>query len=138
MMKCVIAKTQKEITDNFLVRGMVFVIEQKIAWEIEFDGLDDRSILFTAYLDDIPVGAGRLYQYKIGRVSTLKEYRKMGIGALIVEEIEKFAKRNKFPFLKLHSQVEVMDFYINLGYEAMGDIFKEADIDHILMKKTMI
>ena len=136
-MKVVVAKTQKEIIDNMLVRGYVFVIEQAIDWEIEYDGLDQECILFTAYINDLAVGAARLYKNKIGRVATLKEYRKQGIGAAIMQAIEKYAKENKIPYLKLHSQVYIKDFYENLGYITEGEIFQEAKIDHISMKKDM-
>jgi len=136
-MKVVVAKTQKEIIDNMLVRGYVFVIEQAIDWEIEYDGLDDKCVLFTAYIDDLAVGAARLYKNKVGRVATLKEYRKQGIGAKIMKTIELYAKDNKMPYLKLHAQLYVKDFYEHLGYIVEGEIFQEAEIDHVLMKKQM-
>ena len=134
-MKVVVAKTQKEIIDNMLVRGYVFVIEQEIDWEIEYDGLDQECILFTAYIDDKAIGAARLYKNKVGRVATLKEYREQGIGTKIMAEIEKYAKDNNMPYLKLHAQLYVKDFYEHLGYIVEGDIFQEAEIDHVLMKK---
>jgi len=136
-MKVVIAKSQKEILDNVLVRGQVFIIEQEIDWEIEFDGLDGESVLFTAYKEHQAVGAARLYQQKVGRVATLKEFRKQGIAKAIMLEIETYAKNNKIPYLKLHAQLSVKDFYQNLGYVASGEIFQEADIDHILMTKEI-
>ncbi len=134
-MKVVIAKTQKEIIDNMLIRGNVFVIEQAIDWEIEYDGLDQECVLFTAYNGKLAVGAARLYKNKVGRVATLKEYRKQGIGTLIMEGIEQYAKDNKMPYLKLHAQLYVKDFYEHLGYTVEGEIFQEAEIDHVLMKK---
>ena len=63
-MRVVVANNQTEITDNFLVRGKVFVVEQEIDYEIEFDGLDNECVLFTAYLDDLPIGSARLYKNK--------------------------------------------------------------------------
>ena len=136
-MKVVVAKTQKEIIDNMLIRGYVFVIEQEIDWEIEYDGLDQECVLFTAYLDDKAVGAARLYKNKVGRVATLKEYRKQGIGKEIMSAIEKYAKEMEMPYLKLHAQLYVRDFYEHLGYIVEGDIFLEADIEHVLMKKSL-
>ena len=135
----VVAKTQKEILDNVLVRGKVFIIEQEIDWEIEFDGLDDECILFTAYDDKThePVGAARLYKNKVGRVATLKEYRKQGIATEIMHKIEDYAKENKIPELVLHAQLYVKDFYEHLDYIPVGDIFEEADIKHIKMIKKI-
>ena len=136
-MKVVEAITKKEITDNFLVRGMVFVVEQEIDYLIEFDGLDDQCILFTAYMDNKAVGTARLYKNKVGRVATLKDYRKMGVATSIMNFIEEYAKQNKIPMLTLNAQLYVKDFYEHLGYIPQGDIFQEADIDHIKMTKEI-
>ena len=54
-MKVVVAVNKREIIDNFLVRGEVFIVGQNIDYEIEFDGLDNECVLFTAYIDDICV-----------------------------------------------------------------------------------
>lgn len=136
-MKIVVAKTQKEITDNFYVRGMVFVVGQKIDYEIEFDGLDSECVLFSAYMDNLAVGAARLYRNKVGRVAVLEEYRKHGVGKALMEFIEEYAKNNNIKELKLHAQLPVKDFYIKLGYIEKGSIFQEAEIDHIKMIKEI-
>jgi len=136
-MKVVVAKSQKEIIDNMLVRGQVFVVEQQIDWEMEYDGLDEDCVLFTAYIDDLAVGAARLYKNKIGRVATLKEYRKRGVGASLMKAIEDYAALNAIPVLKLHAQLYVKDFYQHLGYVAKGDVFLEANIKHVLMIKEI-
>lgn len=137
-MEVIIAKSQKEIVDNFIVRGKVFIIEQVIDWEIEFDGLDSECVLFNAYQDNIVIGAARLYKNKVGRVATLKEYRKKGVASLIMKKIEDYALNNNIEYLKLHAQLNVKDFYTNLGYIAQGDIFQEAEIDHVLMTKKIL
>lgn len=132
-----IAKTEIEKAEHFEVRKQVFVIEQKIDPSIEFDGLDDQSVLFTCYIDHLPVGAARLHQHKIGRVSTLKEYRNHGIGGALLKFIEDYAVTNGLDELKLHAQMSAKDFYLHLGYKPVGEIFQEADIDHIKMIKKL-
>jgi predicted GNAT family N-acyltransferase len=136
-MNVVLAKTQKEITDNFYVRGLVFVLEQEIDYEIEFDGLDGECALFVCYKDGKPVGAARLYKNKVGRVATLKKYRKQGVAKAIMLYIEEYAKSIGLKQLKLHAQLYVKEFYENLNYIAIGDIFQEAEIDHIKMYKDL-
>jgi len=136
-MKVVVAKTQKEITDNFYVRGMVFVVEQEIDYEIEFDGLDGQCVLFVAYMDEKPVGAARLYQNKVGRVATLKDNRQQGVASAIMTKIEDYALVHDMKRLKLHAQLYIKDFYLKRGYIPEGDIFQEADIDHIKMTKEI-
>lgn len=137
MKKVVVAKTQKEILDNCYVRGQVFIIEQEIDWEIEFDGLDPESVLFTAYIDETAVGAARLYGNKVGRVATLSGHRKKGVASAIMKHIEEYAKENGISKLKLHAQSHVKDFYIHLGYVPYGTIFFEAEIEHIAMEKVL-
>lgn len=137
-MKVVVAKTQKEILDNCYVRGQVFVVEQKIDWAIEFDGLDPLCVLFTAYVDNKPVGAARLYKNKVGRVATLVEYRKQGIASLMMKKIEEYAKENEITELILHAQKYIEDFYVELGYISEGDIFYEAEIPHVKMTKDFL
>ncbi|PAT01619.1 hypothetical protein CI105_05975 [Candidatus Izimaplasma bacterium ZiA1] len=132
-----IATTKKEVIDNIMVRGLVFIKGQNIDWEIEMDFLDNDSVLFTAYKDLKPVGAARLYNNKVGRVAVLSEYRKQGIGRIIMDKIHEYAKVQNIKTLKLHAQLHVKDFYENLGYVTKGEIFKEADIDHILMEKEV-
>ena len=136
-MKVLVAVNKKEIIDNFLVRGDVFIIEQNIDYEIEFDGLDNDCVLFTAYIEDTPVGAARLYKNKVGRVATIKAYRKKGVATSMMSYIEEYAKNNGFKELVLNAQLYVKDFYRHLGYTPTGDIFQEADIDHIKMFKTL-
>ena len=134
-MKVVVAKTQKEILDNCLVRGQVFIVEQKIDWDIEFDGLDPYCVLFTAYDGNKPIGAARLHKNKVGRVATLKEHRKQGVATLIMKKIEEYAKEQGMTDLILHAQKYIEDFYTELGYIAEGGVFHEADIPHVKMRK---
>lgn len=136
-MKVVVAKTQTEILDNSYVRGQVFIVEQKIDWEIEFDNLDKECVLFTCYIEDLAVGAARLYKNKVGRVATLKSHRGLGVGKALMIKIEEYAKVNGITELKLHAQLYVKDFYSNLGYKVVGDVFTEADIEHVKMTKEV-
>ncbi|MBN2539943.1 MAG: GNAT family N-acetyltransferase [Bacilli bacterium] len=132
-----VAKNQKEFVDHFMVRGKVFVIGQQIDWEIEFDGLDDECVLFNAYIDSKIVGAARLYHNKVGRVATLKEYRNQGVGTAIMKAIEEHAKQIGIPEIILNAQLYVKEFYLHLGYIPEGEIFQEAEIDHIRMIKKL-
>ena len=137
-MEIIIATTKKAIIDHFYVRGMVFVVEQGIDYEIEFDGQDVNSVLFVAYMNDKPVGAARLFQNKIGRLATIKTYRQKGVASSLMNAIERYAKENQFQSLVLHAQLYVKDFYLKRGYKPEGEIFQEAGIDHIKMTKHII
>ncbi len=136
-MKVIVAKTQKEIIDNFLIRGEVFIKGQNIDWDIEFDGLDSECVLFVCYINDTPVGAARLFKNKVGRVATLSEYRKMGVGKHLMLAIEAYAIENGFDKLILNAQKYIDKFYLDLDYKPVGNIFLEAEIEHIKMIKEL-
>jgi predicted GNAT family N-acyltransferase len=137
VMKVIIAKDKKEIIDHFYVRGTVFIKEQGIDWDIEFDGLDKDCVLFNALIDGKVVGAARLHHNKVGRVATLLSYRKMGVGKALMQEIEKYAFIKDMNHLVLNAQMPVKSFYEKLGYKAVGTTFYEADIPHVKMIKTI-
>ncbi|MCF7926817.1 MAG: GNAT family N-acetyltransferase [Candidatus Izimaplasma sp.] len=131
------AKTKNEIIDHFTVRGEVFIIGQNIDWDEEFDGLDKDCVLFNAYLDNKVIGAARMYNNKVGRVAVLEKYRRQGVGREIMEYIELYALKHNIKELVLNSQTYISQFYEELGYKKLGDVFKEAKIDHIKMIKKI-
>ena len=58
-MKCIIATEQKHFFDQVLVRKDVFIIEQKVPIEEEFDEIDREAVQFVVYHGDQAIGAGR-------------------------------------------------------------------------------
>lgn len=64
------------------IRTTVFVNEQKVPEEIDFDGLDNSSIHWLAFDDsNIPIGTARMQKDgHFGRMAVLKHYRKNGVG----------------------------------------------------------
>lgn len=136
-MKILVANTKQELVDHFLVRGQVFIVGQQIDWDIEFDGLDGECVLFNVYLDDVCVGAARLYHNKLGRLATLEAYRNQGIATKLMAYIEYYAQRAGLDHITLHAQYYVKDYYERRGYHEVGDIFQEAEIDHIKMIKQL-
>ena len=138
IMKVTLATTKKDILDHLYVRGQVFVIEQQIAYDIEFEGDDDVCDLFLCRIDGVAVGAARLKKNKIGRVATLKAYRHQGVARALMDYIENFAKEKGYTYVYLHAQKPVEHFYQKLGYLASGEIFYEADIPHVYMAKNLV
>lgn len=132
--------TEKELQDAYFVRKQVFVLEQNIPIEIEIDEHEHESAHFIAYKDGDPIGAARVRQIndaaKVERVCVLKKYRRGGIGRMLMKEIEDFAKnQNWFP-LTLHAQLEAVPFYEELGYKTYSELFYEANIPHVAIKKV--
>ena len=86
----------------------------------------------------VAVGTARLKedggQYFIGHVAILREYRRNGSGQLLVKEVLRYAKEIGIKEVNCHSQTYVQRFYEKLGFEAYGEKFYEANIEHINMK----
>lgn len=140
-MKCIMAKTQKHFYDQVRIRSEVFLIEQNVPIIEEIDELDNEAIQFIAYNDDIPIGAARFRvvdgKGKVERVCVKFSYRKKGVGRLIMDKLEEYAKDNNINNIKLNAQLSALPFYEKLGYTAHGEIFLDANIEHKSMIKTI-
>lgn len=140
------ATTEEDREAAFLVRHEVFVTEQGVPEDLEWDEHDDESetIHFVAYDDGKPVGAARLRPKdesgrvgKVERVATLKDRREEGIGAAIMDALEDAAREAGYEKLVLHAQTHAEPFYLHLGYETTSDVFDEAGIPHVEMEKRL-
>jgi len=136
-MRVVIANDQKTFIDHYLVRGEVFIVEQQIDWREELDELDYESTLFVLYDNNVPIGAARLYKNKVGRVAVLKAHRHKKAGTILMRHLEDYARQKGIKTLELGAQTYIIPFYESLGYEAYGEIFLDADIDHRMMRKKL-
>ena len=126
------------IEDICAIRYEVFVDEQNVPEELEIDGLDGEAKHVLAFVDGVPIGTGRILDDgHIGRVAVLKDYRGFGIGKLIMKELIKWAQDITLKKVWLSSQWHAHSFYLDLGFVCVGDIYKEAGIDHIKMYRVL-
>jgi len=127
--------TQKILRE---IRTKVFVEEQGVSPELEWDGLDEHAYHVIAYAPDgTPVGTGRLLQDShIGRICVLKDWRGKGIGKSILEMLLVTAHKMGYEKVTLHAQTRVKEFYSRRGFRARGKEFMEAGIAHIAMTRT--
>ncbi|MFP4286571.1 MAG: GNAT family N-acetyltransferase [Candidatus Izemoplasmataceae bacterium] len=132
-----IAESKKEILDHYSVRGEVFIVEQQISFLEEFDQDDYDAVFFVLYDGDLAIGAARLVGNKVGRVAVKKAHRHKKAGTILMQAVEDYAKKQGLSSLKLGAQMYIIPFYEQLGYEAYGDIFLDADIEHKMMKKSL-
>lgn len=141
------SKLITELTDletAFHIRKEVFVKEQNVPLKDEFDTFDEigeecKHIL--VYYNELPVGTGRIRFVegagKLERICILKDYRKYGLGKVIIQMLEEIARNEQATKVKLHGQTQAEGFYRKLGYETSSDIFMEDGIPHILMMKVL-
>jgi predicted GNAT family N-acyltransferase len=130
------------LADAFAVRRAVFIEEQEVSEAEEMDGRDDAARHVVAYDGDRPVGTARLRipdtgVGKIERVAVRRSYRDRSVGSALMEALETWATECGVETLKLHAQTRVEGFYRKLDYETTSDVFEEAGIDHVEMRKAL-
>ena len=120
------------------IRELVFILEQDIAPEDEWDDQDPISIHFVVYDADQPIATARLLSNDhVGRVAVLKDYRSKGIGKLVMQEIIALAKQQQRKELILSSQVYATQFYSGLGFAVQGESYLDCGIPHVDMVMTL-
>lgn len=121
--------------DARFVRTQVFIEEQGICAEDEWDTADATAIHFMVYVDGQPIATARLLaDHSVGRVAVLSAYRGRGIGHQLMRYIMLEADRQHLPYLVLSAQVHALAFYQALGFEALGQIYLECGIPHQHMR----
>ena len=121
------------------IRMQVFVIEQQIPEELEYDEKDEGAYHFIAEVNGIPAGYCRVYDFngigKIGRVAVLKDFRKRGIASMLIKYAED--SLSMFKSWLLHSQTYIVPLYEKCGYTRVGNEFIEDGIQHYKMVKPL-
>ena len=124
------------------IRRQVFIQEQSILEQDEWDALDAVSLHFVVYdrhlENDLKINqaiatARLLENNSIGRVAVLKSYRSKGVGRLIMQQIIEHARTEKRQFLKLSSQIHAIAFYESFGFQVKGGGYLDCGIPHIDM-----
>jgi tRNA(Ile)-lysidine synthase TilS/MesJ len=121
------------------IRTDVFLIEQSVPPQDEFDGSDEGQEHLLIYKDQTPIGAIR-YTFDeerlvhLSRICTLKQYRGFGYTkkalSFLIEML--LAKTNPLIFT-LGAQVQALGFYEKLGFKKVGDVYLDANIPHFKM-----
>lgn len=114
------------------VREKVFMQEQGVSAELEWDGLDQvchHALALSA--NGEAIGCGRITaDGHIGRVAVLPEWRHKRIGSAILELLVDYARSKNFAQIELNAQVQAMPLYKQFDFEAEGEEFMEANIPH--------
>ena len=136
----------------FAVRKEVFVVEQGVPQELEYDVYDAVATHVLAVREDgTPLGTGRLLYGEavaaktdgdltvgsLGRLAVTEEARGLGVGVALVRAIEDAARARGLAAVDLHAQTHALGFYERLGYEAYGPEFPDAGIPHRAMRRAL-
>ena len=117
------------------IRKKVFIEEQKVSQEEEWDGLDDQSQHTILEVNKIPAGTARVKysaeKAKIERVAILYEYRGKGFGKKMMEYVIKdIIYSGKVDQIVLGAQNHAIPFYEKMGFMVCGPEYMDGGIAH--------
>lgn len=125
------------------IRQQVFVKEQGIPAELEWDAADAVCVHAVAYNRfGLPLATGRLLEYepgtsKIGRMAVVATMRGSRVGRAVLDALMQAARERGDRQVLLHAQTSAAGFYRRAGFEALGAEFEEAGIPHLAMVKAL-
>ena len=121
------------------IRLTVFVEEQRVPVEIEWDDEDAKGIHALAYdTQGAAIATGRLLpDGHIGRMAVLQAWRGQGVGGAILERLIEVARERGDREIELFAQTHAIPFYRRYGFVENGEIFEEAGIPHQAMRRML-
>lgn len=119
------------------IRQAVFVGEQGINPQLEFDGTDGQATHYVVYVQNQPVATARAtvtdHGVHIQRVATLAAFRHQGYAKNVLQVIlddERYVGQTRF---YLGAQQTAVGLYQTLGFRQFGQPFMEVGIRHVNM-----
>lgn len=124
------------------IREAVFINEQHVPPEQEWDDLDSNATHFLAIDGNYPMGTARLTMEdedcaRVSRVSVLKDWRGLQVGDQLLTAVIEEAKKLHVKCIILTAQKHAFSFYARFGFEQISDEFLEVGIPHIDMSLTL-
>jgi predicted GNAT family N-acyltransferase len=121
------------------VRRTVFIEEQNVPEELEWDDLDEScQHLLALDSKNNPIGAGRLCECgHIGRMAVIKDWRGKGVGGALLRKLMDMAQQTGNLKLVLNAQTSAAGFYARYGFSAKGEDFMDAGIPHLRMTRYL-
>jgi predicted GNAT family N-acyltransferase len=143
-----------ELDEVFALRHAVFVVGQGVPVELERDDLDPAAEHAVARRDGALVGTGRLVRGRIdeegrlvpgttgsvgtiGRMAVTEAARGTGTGRALLDLLVARAGDLGLPAVELHAQVHARGFYERAGFEPYGEVYLEAGIEHVGMRRLL-
>lgn len=120
------------------VRTAVFIIEQQVEPDFEWDNLDANAIHLLAICENQAIACLRIIDYKkIGRMAVLKPWRGMGIGNALLLEAIKICTLHGSQQISLSAQTHAIGFYTKAGFKAVSVEYCDVNIPHVDMQLTL-
>ena len=117
------------------VRTIVFINEQHVEPDFEWDELDLSAVHIQALFDNQAIACLRIIDYKkIGRMAVLKPWRGMGIGNAMLNEAINICRQQGRKKITLSAQTHAIGFYSKAGFKVLSDEYSDVNIPHVDMQ----
>jgi len=129
--------------DARAIRTAVFIDEQRIPAEMEWDDADAQGVHAVAFNRfGVALATGRLLRHapgvaRIGRMASIAAVRGSGLGCAVLEALMRAAKARGDTEVRLHAQTSAQAFYSRAGFTAAGPVFDEVGIEHVEMSRSL-
>ena len=137
------ASTPQDLDAGYALRRDVFETEQNIPRPLDRDPYDYAADHIVAFDEKGRcVGTGRMVRVdartaQIGRMAVAADQRKHGVGALVLDALERMAAMRGLTDVVVASQLPSETFYGNRGYVRQGEVFLDQGVPHVTMRKTL-
>lgn len=135
--KVIIQQVTWQKAENQLraVRTPVFIEEQFVTAEFEWDDIDVSAVHLLATYESHPIACLRIIHYqKIGRMAVIKQWRGIGLGASLLVEAINICRKHGTNSIHLSAQTHAINFYQKAGFKQMSDEYCDVDIPHVDMR----
>lgn len=130
-----------EIAAALALREEVFCGEQGVSLAEERDGRDEEALHLVVVDNGVVVATCRLLvdgtTVKLGRMAVSRTRRGLGLARALITEAETRARALGAERMVLAAQLNAQALYDRAGYDAYGDVFLDAGIEHVMMAKTL-
>ena len=117
------------------IRTPVFIEEQGVAPDFEWDELDASAVHLLAMQNNQPIACLRIIDFhKIGRMAVLKDWRGMGLGSALLLEAVNVCKNYRNKSIHLSAQTHAIEFYRKAGFEVTSVEYCDVHIPHVDMQ----
>jgi predicted GNAT family N-acyltransferase len=134
-----VARTIDDFMRAAVIRGAVFVGEQKCPYDEEFDGNDFTATHLIGYVGNEPAGCLRIRYFsdfaKLERLVVRKEFRSSGLARQLVDGGVEFCRTKGYTRMCTYAQKRLVKFWNKCGF-SISDTPRElvfSDFDYVEM-----
>ena len=116
------------------VRTVVFIEEQFVTPEFEWDDIDSTALHLLALHDNKAIGCLRIIKHeKIGRMAVLKPWRGKGVGNMLLKQAIELCRQHGSKQIVLSAQTHAIHFYQQAGFQMTSGEYTDVQIPHVDM-----